>query len=690
MTRLYLDLETYSPVPIAHGTHAYAERAQVMLFAWALDDGPVSVWDATAESDERMPDDVFHALTDDGVEVWAHNSHFDRTVLRHAGSVVERTAARAISRWRDTMVKAMCHGLPGSLGDLCEILKVEHDEAKDKDGRALIHLFCKPRPDGSRATSRTHPEQWARFKRYAALDISAMRAVDAKLPTWNYRGAELALWHRDQAINDRGVAVDADLARGAVAAVAQAQKVLGCRTQDLTDGALDRTTQRDKLLAHILAEYGVQLPDTQAATIERRIADPDLPAELRELLALRLQASSTSTSKYAALLRGISADGRLRGTLQYSGAQRTRRWAGRLFQPQNLKRPDLPQADIDTGIAAIKAGCADLITDNVMRLVSNAVRGCLVAPTGRKLVVSDLSNIEGRVAAWLAGERWKLRAFAEFDAGDGPDLYRLAYAKAFAIKPDEVGKDQRQIGKVMELMLQYEGGVGAFITGADAYSIDLASMAERAWDSIPRDVLAEAEGFWEWTKDEGRSTYGLAHEVFVVCDSLKRLWRRAHPLVTALWKELRDSACRAVQLPGQTVTCGKFKMRRDGNWLRILLPSGNYLCYPAPEVKDGALTYMGVNQYTRKWSRLGTYGGKLFENACQSLARDVMAHNMPAIEDARFDIVLTVHDEVITEADDTPEFNTERLSALLATCPPWAEGLPLAAGGFEGYRYRKE
>lgn len=693
MTRLWLDLETYSAVPITYGTHAYAAGAEIMLVAWALDDGPVSVWDATPQANLPMPDALRDALCDQAVLIYAHNSHFDRTVMRHAGSVIERAAAENIPRWRDTMVKALCHGLPGALADLCDILQVPTDEAKDKAGRQLIMLFCKPRPAGSkitRATSKTHPAEWKRFVEYAGLDITAMRAIDRKLPEWNYRNAELALWHRDQAINDRGVAVDVELATAAVATVAAEQKTLAKRTQDLTAGDVQAATQRDVLLQHILTEYGVDLPDMQAATIERRVNDADLPPALRELLAIRLQASTSSTAKYTKLLRGANADGRLRGTLQYSGAQRTRRWAGRLFQPQNLPRPNLKQPVIDLGIEAFKTGCADLVTDNVMELASNAIRGCLVAPKGRKLVVSDLANIEGRCAAWLAGEAWKLKAFREYDAGTGPDLYRLAYAKAFVMSPDEVDKDQRQVGKVMELMLQYEGGVGAFLTGAATYGIDLDDLADRAWSTLPSWARDEATEFLEWSTKKHRNTFGLARETFIVCDALKRMWRAAHEFIALLWKELDGTAIRAVEWPGQTFRCGAFKARRDGAWLRILLPSGNYLCYPSPEVKDGHLSYMGVNQYSRKWSRLSTYGGKLFENACQSLARDVMAHNMPAIEAAGFDIVLTVHDEVITEAPDSAEFTAERLGALLAANPPWAPDMPLAAGGFEAYRYRKE
>jgi DNA polymerase bacteriophage-type len=694
MTKLWLDLETFSEVPITYGTHVYAAGAQAMLFAWAIDEEPVQVWDVTTLT--PMPERLAAALMDPQILIYAHNSHFDRTVLRHAGSVIERAAARDLPRWRDTMVQALTHGLPGGLEALCEVLKVPTDKAKDKAGRQLIQLFCKPRPANSklrRATRETHPVEWARFVEYAGLDIDAMREVNRRLPAWNYSGAELALWHRDQQINDRGVAIDLVLVRAAIESVDGAQTTLAKRTQQLTEGQVESTTKRDQLLAHVLEEYGVDLPDMQMATLERRIADPDLSPALRELLGIRLQASSTSTSKYKTLVRGTSVDSRLRGTLQFSGASRTRRWAGRLFQPQNLPRPVLAQEDIELGIAAMLAGCADLAYDNVMELASSAIRGVIVAPKGKKLVIADLSNIEGRDQAWLAGEDWKLRAFREFDAGTGPDLYKLAYGKSFGVKPDAVTKDQRQVGKVQELALGYEGGVGAFVTFAAAYGIDLEDLAKQAIRNIPESTLGQAHIMLQWHRDKKRDPprdLGLTDQAWLVCESFKLAWRAAHPAIAATWDDLRAAAANAIEWPEQTVQIGRLKVRRDGNWLRIGLPSGAAMCYPAPQLVDGSITYMGVNQYSRKWSRLKTYGGKLFENVCQSVARDVMAHNMPAIEEAGYEIVLTVHDEVICEAPDSDEFNGAHLAGLLATNPPWAADMPLAAAGFETYRYKKD
>ncbi len=704
-TILWGDLETYCEIPINNGTHAYAEGVEVMLFAWAIGDEPVSVWDLTAG--EPIPSRLRKAIADPNTILFFHNSHFDRTVLRHAMPEL----APPVERWRDTMVQALAHSLPGALAALCEVLGVPQDKAKDKEGKSLIQLFCKPRPKNSklrRATSKTHPVEWQRFVAYAGLDIEAMREVYKRLPKWNYQGAELALWHRDQRINDRGVCMDVQLAQAAIEAVDLEQKRLAKRTQVMTDGEVQAATQRDAMIKHIVESYGVELPDMQRSTLERRIADPDLPSPVKELLAIRLQASTTSTSKYKSLMKGISSDGRLRGTLQFCGASRTGRWAGRLFQPQNLPRPTLKQERIDEGIEALKSGCADLLFDNVMELTSSALRGCIMAPAGKKLVVSDLSNIEGRKLAWLAGEAWKLDAFRAYDtlvldqsgapiwdaaAKDykrlGPDLYKLAYAKAFNITPEEVTKYQRQIGKVMELGLGFGGGVAAFLTFALVYGLDLEELAAAAMPNIPRDVQREAKSWYDESVKR-KATYGLSERVFIACDSLKRLWRRAHPETCDFWYQLERTVRAAIATPKKTLYCGYLKVRRDGAWLRIQLPSGRALCYPSPSIEKGNITYMGINSYSRKWQRLKTYGGKLVENVTQAAARDVLAGNMPLIENAGYSIVLTVHDEVICEAPDTDDYTDAALSSLLSTNPEWAPDIPLNAGGFEAYHYRKD
>lgn len=691
MTILWFDCETFSECDLkAHGTHRYAEHpsTEITVAQWALDDGEPLVCDCTGR---QWPPHLIALLEDPSVTVVAHNSAFDRTLLRHCWGIDV-----PVERWQDTMIKAMAHGLPGSLDKIGQIVGLDADQAKDKRGRELIQLFCKPRPKGHtlrRATRETHPKEWAEFLEYSRQDIVAMRAIDRALPSWNYRAghAELALWHLDQRINDRGVAVDVALAEAAIDAVAREQKRLKSEVVEATNGLVASASKRDQLLAFILAEYGVDLPDMKADTLRRRVDDPHLPEGVRLLLSLRLEATKTSTAKYAALVKATSADGRLRNTLQFAGAQRTARWAGRIFQPQNMPRPDMKQGDIDDGIDALKAGCADLFFKDVMRLTANTVRGCIVAPGDRKLVIADLSNIEGRGLAYLAGERWKLKAFAEFDAGVGADLYIRAYAAAFGVPTDKVEKWQRQIGKVMELGLGYEGGVAAFLTFAAVYNMDLTELAEAVFNSAPREALADAQGVWKWASKNKR-TLGLPERVYVACEVLKKAWRDAHPMTCALWKAAGDSVRAAIANPGVTFDIGQhLKARRDGAWLRIRLPSGRYLCYINPAVDDsGQITYFGVNQYTRQWGRIKTYGGKLVENATQAFARDVLAYNMPGIEAAGYEIVLSVHDELLTETPDDPAFNADVLGQMMATAPAWAQGIPLAAAGFETTRYRKE
>lgn len=692
---LYLDFETYSEIPIKDGTYKYMEGVEILMCAYAIDDQPAKVWDCTYENvNPHLA--LWEALSKDSINIVAHNSNFDRNVMRfakNADSIMQHAGGNT-SRWRDTMVKALAHSLPGSLEKLCEIFKLPVDQAKDKEGNRLIQLFCKPLPLNRklrRATRETHPLEWARFVEYARLDVEAMRALDKKIPNWNYSGSELDLWHLDQRINDRGFAVDTELATSAIAATEQRKKQLAKRTQVLTEGQVKAATQRDALLKHLLEAFGVELPDLKQSTLQRRIDDENLPYVLRELLEIRLQASTTSASKYKTLVKATNKDGRVRGTLQFCGASRTGRWAGRKFQPQNLPRPTLKQNAIDIGIEALKLDCADLLTDDVIQLTSSAVRGCIVAPPGKKLVVADLSNIEGRGLAWLAGEEWKLKAFRDFDAGIGHDLYKLAYAKLFGINPKDVDGFMRQLGKVLELSMGYEGGVGAFVTFAAGYNLDLEDLGKRAYSNIPPNILAEARRAYSWTVLNRRSIFGLSERAWLVCDSFKRMWRYAHPAIVSFWKEIEEACVRAICNPSETYQCRKVKVIKDGAWLRIILPSGRSLCYPGARLNDAnKLSYMGVNQYSRKWGRIKTYGGKLAENITQAFSRDILAHSMPHAENAGYEIVLTVHDEDITEAPDTPEFNAKHLSSIMATPPAWALDIPLAAEGFEAYRYRKD
>jgi DNA polymerase bacteriophage-type len=653
MTVLFLDIETYSPVPITHGTHRYAEEAEVLLVALAVDDAPVDVWDTQFRPLWKAE---LQSLIDAADTVVIHNSHFDRTVLRHCGVNIP------VEKIRDTMVQALAHSLPGSLGTLCDVLGVPTDKAKDKAGKKLIHLFTKPRPKNMklrRADSVSHPTEWNEFIEYARLDVDAMRDVYGRLPNWNNSRSERNLWRIDQRVNDRGIAIDLELAHAALRAFRRTSGTLAARAADLTGGHVTKLTQGARFLQYLRDYHDFTPENLTKSTVAELLRSSSLTPFVRELLEIRQQAAATSPAKYKVLLDATSSDGRLRGTLQFCGASRTGRDAGRIFQPQNLPRPVMDADEIETGISAMKLDCEDLMFDNVTDLCSSAVRGCLVAPAGRKLVIADLSNIEGRVLAWLAGEDWKIKAFYDFDRGIGHDLYVVAYAKGFNVDPEVVVDNKkngdgsmRQYGKTMELACGYQGGVGAFRTmGGPA----VAAMTD---DEIKPLVTA---------------------------------WRTAHSATKSLWYDVEGAARAAVRGNGESFDVrGLLHFDMKDGWLRIKLPSGRYLSYRNAKIEDARVTFEGVNQYTKKWERIETYGGKLVENIVQAVARDVFMTGMVGAEEHGYEVCIRVHDELITEVPDTPEYNVPQLASIMATNPSWAVGLPLAAAGFETHRYKKD
>ena len=653
MTTLYLDLETYSPVPITHGTHRYAEEAEILLVALAVDDAPVDVWDCAQVPFE--PRERLQSLIDAASTVVIHNSHFDRTILRHCGVNIP------VEKIRDTMVQALAHSLPGSLGTLCDVLGVPTDKAKDKAGKKLIHLFTKPRPKNMklrRADSVSHPTEWNEFIEYARLDVDAMRDVYGRLPNWNNSRSERNLWRIDQRVNDRGIAIDLELAHSALRAFRRTSGTLAARAADLTGGHVTKLTQGARFLQYLRDYHNFTPENLTKSTVAELLRGDGLTPFVRELLEIRQQAAATSPAKYKVLLDATSSDGRLRGTLQFCGASRTGRDAGRIFQPQNLPRPVMDADEIETGISAMKLDCEDLMFDNVTDLCSSAVRGCLVAPAGRKLVIADLSNIEGRVLAWLAGEDWKVEAFYDFDRGVGHDLYVVAYAKGFNVDPEVVVDNKkngdgsmRQYGKTMELACGYQGGVGAFRTmGGPA----VAAMTD---DEIQPLVTA---------------------------------WRTAHGNVVKLWYGVEAAAKAAIRKPDDLSHYDMLQFDMKDDWLRIKLPSGRFLSYRNAKIEEGRITFEGVNQFTKKWERIETYGGKLVENIVQAVARDVFMTGMVGAEEHGYEVCIRVHDELITEVPDSADYTVAQLASIMATNPSWAVGLPLAAAGFETNRYKKD
>lgn len=681
--KLFIDTETRSHINlITCGSAKYSTEVEILIVTWHWA-GKTRCWDVL--NDPVVPRNLLDAVRE-ADEIWAHGAFFDRSVLERQKWWSKPHAP--LSKWRCTMAQAFAHGLPGGLDKLCQIFKIDASQAK-LDGTNYIDLFSKPRKDGSYNDRKSHPEEWKGFLEYATRDIPAMMAVHAKCPKWNLFPEEIALWHLDQTANSRGFAVDVPMAEAMVRATKAEKKRLAGRTMELTSDLVERATQRDRLLGFLLLEHGVELPNLKADTIERRLDDPELPEDVKELLRIRLDATKASTAKYERILK-MNIAGRLCGTLQYCAANRTGRWGGRGFQPQNLPRPAYKFAEIEPAIDSFKLGIEDLMVDNVMQMASSALRSAIVAAPGKKLVVSDLSNIEGRMIAWLAGEEWKLDAFRMFDAKMGPDLYKVAYGRSFGIDPNDVedDSDERQIGKVQELALGYQGGVGAFVTMAATYGVDLELMSEKAWPVIPINIRRNAERTWAWAVQNKR-TLGLTERVFQTCEALKQLWRNAHPEIEAFWHKLESAAVNAILNPNTEFKVGNCVIDKRGAWLRIRLPSGRYLCYPDARLNGDVVSYMGVNVYNKKWHRISTYGGKLAENITQAASRDVIADAMPRAERAGYPIVLTVHDEIMSEPIDSAEFNDVGLSAILSTNPHWANGLPLAAKGFTSKRYKK-
>lgn len=721
---LYCDLETFSAKDIRAGSHAYAAdpSAEVLLWGYAIDDAPAKVWDVTAGP---MPEELRQALDEvarkERRHVWQNGVMFDRVFLSYVMPEIELP----METLDDTMVMAYQAGLPGSLKELCEVFHLSKDKAKDADGSRLIQIFCKPLPSTwklDRATSKTHPEEWAKFVNYCRLDIESMREVYKKLPAFNRTAKERELQVLDATINMRGIGVDVEFAEAAIATAERAKKDIDKQVFKLTDGRVVTAGQRDALIQFFFDKYGWQLKDMRKSELEKRMEDPDIPAEMKELIGLRLMGTKTSVQKYKRVVQG-AVDGRLRGCMQFRGASRTGRISGRTFQPQNLPRPLIKsQAEIEEIIEDTKLGILEICYDDVSVPLSSAIRSVIVPAAGNRLCVADFSNVEGRVLAWLAGEEWKLEAFREFDTlktkseawalpyrdgwfqewavnekGDfihkGHDLYKLTYARTFGIKPEDVTKDQRQMGKVLELALGYQGGPGAFATFAMNFGMDLDDLAKTTEATIEESYWIESMGMLKWAKEK-KLIRGMSQKAWVACNAIKSAWRKANSEIESFWYSLAKACQSAIKAKGVAFSAGRIVCRVSGNYLLMRLPSGRYLVYPAPRLpEEGEMcdfSFMGVNQYTKKWERIPTYSGKLAENSVQGAACDLLLEAGPRLEAAGYHIVMSVHDEYITEIKDDNTRNHREMERIMSALPDWADGLPLVAAGFEAARYRKD
>lgn len=732
---LFLDFETFSEADLKKvGSYAYAEHptTEVLICTYAFDDEPVQVWDCTDGSD--MPGDLHRALRrlvkpNSRIKmVWHNGGLFDRLIMKNCWGF-----DIPVSNTIDTMIWAFRHALPGSLDALCEVLGVSADNAKDKRGKALIQRFSKPTPKNykiRRYTAETHPDEWALFIKYAVSDITAMREVFHKLPRWGNSEFEDRVLELDQLINDRGFKVDVALAEAAIEAVEKHKAQLQEEAQRKYGGSL---TGKDFL--PILRELAPahRIHNAQKSTLNDLLADDDLPDDARTIIEMRLGAASTASTKYNPLLLGRSSDDRRRGCLQYGGAKRTLRWAGKGFQPQNLARGYYHDDELDKGISALLKGRAHRRFD-VAKLTASTVRSCIIPEAGHKFVVADYSNVEGRGLAWLAGEETALDTFRA-----GLDIYCVTAGKMFGMDPDDIKKnfkEIRQIGKACELGLGYEGGVGAFVTFAKNLGLDLIEMSKTMDGTFPDHIWSATARGYEWARiqeakrpphpgeKDDRPSYILDKKVWRTCDAIKRMWRESHPETVAFWRDLKDGILAAVRNPGREFWAGAH-LRRNGErairiwrtvefdssgrkvpgwWLCMELPSGRILSYPGIGVSvtmtketdeggrvntDVRIKYQGENQLTRQWTTLYTHGGKACENIVQALCRDLLAYAMINVEGGGYPIVLSVHDELVCETPDTPEYTVAELEKLMCALPEWAEGFPLVAEGAEMMRYAK-
>lgn len=634
MPVLHLDIETYSDLDLPEvGLYRYASdpSTEILMLGWAIDDGPVELFDLA----HGWPGRLRKALSSPTTIVCAFNAQFERVMLRDCLKI-----DIPIERWHCTMVHGFALGFSGGLGAQAQAVGV--DQQKMEEGRKLIQRFSKPQPDNRKVrrwTRDNDPENWALFGAYCRQDVETERALQEFYDQYPLPDQVWADWELDQLINDRGLPVDRRLVDQALLYADETRKSLLDEIYDLT--GLQNPNSNTQLLAW-LQDHGLDIDNLQAATVARKLKSKSTGPLCRRVLELKQQLAKSSVSKFDAFAAATDRDDRIRGTLQYLGASRTGRWGGRLIQPQNFPRP--PKGiDVANVIAAILTGRP---IDNPLHSLSAALRGVFKANKGKTLVVADLAGIEGRVLPWLCGFDEKLKKIE-----DGLDMYKVAAAGIYRIDYEAVSDEQRTVGKVAELALGYQGSVNALNTMANAY------------------------GLPPYTEQDG---YPIV-----------QAWRMANKPITQFWSACQRAARLAIRNQNITYTAGKLVFIADANFLMMILPSGRTLYYYQPMQDENSISYMGLNQYTRKWERTDTYGGKFAENATQAVSRDILVHGMRLVEDYGFQIVGHVHDEIITEQRPAKKRSAVVLSNLMSTRPSWAPDLPLAAQGFEADRYRK-
>ena len=661
---LTVDIETYSPQDIKKvGAYRYAQdpEFQVLLLGLVFEDAATpTVIDLTAYLNPRAVLRDLPLLFDDTVIKRAHNAAFEWWCLSEYLGLSWEQRVLWLQQWECSMIHALYCGLPGQLGALGKALRQPEDALKMKEGKALIGYFCSPckptKTNGGRTRNlpRHDPDKWELFKRYNGMDVIAERANDRKLAPWPVPEEIMQQWREDVEMNARGVAVDMELVNAALDVLEQATIPLKAELKTLT--GLDNPGSRVQLLGW-LKNRGCPLSGLGKDIVDAALKK-DLPSDVRRALELRQQTSKASNSKYKTIALSRGPDDRIRGTLQFYGASRTGRWAGRLLQSQNLPRTYLDhQADWREIVKLHDAGALELLTDNVSDTLSQLIRTALVPGKGYTFIDADFSAIEARLIAWLAGEEWVLDVFRTTGK-----IYEATAARIFGVPFESIVKGTpnykyRQRGKVATLALGYQGGIGA--------------MKRMGGDQLGLD-------------DDGLQ------------DIVNR-WRRQNPRICKLWQKMQDAAV-------HTVRTGKPTRPRDGivfrkevsrdvpfPFLTMQLPSGRKLFYANPAATtDNRITYWEDNHGL--WHEAETYGGKLTENLTQAVGRDCLAFALDNLRKAGYRVVFHVHDEVIIELPDTqdPAAALKDVVHIMSQVPPWATGLPLNAAGWYGDFFTKD
>ncbi len=692
--KIHCDFETRSAVDLKKaGVHRYAEdpSTEILTLSYRLDDGPTKRW---RPGDELPWPGAVPMLA-------AHNAGFERAIWNAKMPTHEKIKP---SGQDCTLARAAALALPLSLDQLAQVLKAPVQ--KDKDGYRLMMKMCKPRTLEP-LTWWESPDDIERLQAYCDTDVLTECAVDKILPPLS--PDERRVWELDQQINDRGFAVDVALCRRADLVAAEIRRRADREIWRLTNGAVQRCTETAKIVAWLDAQ-GIPCTSIAKGEIEDLVVCAKLQGDsvAERVLRLRRSAARTSTAKFGASLSTVCLDGRVRGSLAYHGAS-TGRWAGRGVQPQNYPRVD-PERDLDAVLATLDAldwdvpagDTVDYLEATIaspMESLSKCLRATIIAPPGKKLVGGDLSNIEGRVAAWLAGEAWKLQAFRDYDAGIGPDLYRVTAARITGKPIEAITSQERQgQGKVPELACQFQGSVGAFVTMAANYGTTIDELVEVALRTATYEDIDKAND--QWTPAMSR---GLPKEIWSPIKTIVNGWRDANPNIVSAWWELQDAAIEAVGMPGSRVSSlgGRVQYLAARGFLWCQLPSQRVLAYAAPrlvwsriEHEDGTVTHKrqvefdGVNGVTKRWEPHRLYGGLQFENIVQGVARDIIVEGMFNVEAAGYPIVLTVHDEILSEVDEgfgSPRDYENLLTRLSSTYA----GLPVSAKAWEDTKWVK-